>query len=328
MGAGAIGSTIGGRLAETGRDVLLVARGAHARALKDGGLVLAMPDRVLRISVPTVTTDELILTADDVILLAVKSQDTESVLTRLASMPIGERTAGELVPVYCVQNGVSNEDTASRFFTAVHGVGVNIPATHLEPGHVDAEGAPLSGALQVGSYPAGLDPVDLEVVEHLQASGFDAVAHHDVMAWKRAKLLRNVGNALEVLFAVHDDPPLGEADERAVDAIAAAAKEEARACFAAAGLSVVDDDTYAAAIAGRARPTEVAGRPRRGGSTWQSVQRGQGSVETDFLNGEVVRLAKLVGVPTPVNAAIQARMRDAVRGGGHGRLDVSVLQTR
>ena len=31
------------------------------------------------------------------------------------------------------------------------------------------------------------------------------------------------------------------------------------------------------------------------GSTWQSLVRGQGTVETEFLNGEIVRLAAKLG---------------------------------
>ncbi|EDX26561.1 hypothetical protein SSAG_06252 [Streptomyces sp. Mg1] len=40
IGAGAIGATIGGRLAESGREVVLVTRGAHAEALRADGLQL------------------------------------------------------------------------------------------------------------------------------------------------------------------------------------------------------------------------------------------------------------------------------------------------
>ena len=42
------------------------------------------------------------------------------------------------------------------------------------------------------------------------------------------------------------------------------------------------------------------------GSTWQSLARNTGSIETDYLNGEIALLGRLHGVPTPVNAAMQA----------------------
>ena len=51
---------------------------------------------------------------------------------------------------------------------------------------------------------------------------------------------------------------------------------------------------------------EIEGARARGGSTWQSLARGTGTIETDYLNGEIALLGRLHGVPTPVNAALQA----------------------
>ena len=44
----------------------------------------------------------------------------------------------------------------------------------------------------------------------------------------------------------------------------------------------------------------IEGRRRLGGSTWQSLARGT-PVEVDYLNGEIVLLGRLHGVPAPVN---------------------------
>jgi 2-dehydropantoate 2-reductase len=48
----------------------------------------------------------------------------------------------------------------------------------------------------------------------------------------------------------------------------------------------------------------VAGAERVGSSSRQSLLRGAGSIETDYLNGEIVLLGRLHGVPTPVNAGL------------------------
>jgi 2-dehydropantoate 2-reductase len=50
---------------------------------------------------------------------------------------------------------------------------------------------------------------------------------------------------------------------------------------------------------------DIPGHPRGGGSSWQSITRGTGSIETDYLSGEIVLLGRLHGVPTPVNATLQ-----------------------
>jgi 2-dehydropantoate 2-reductase len=78
---------------------------------------------------------------------------------------------------------------------------------------------------------------------------------------------------------------------------------------------VVDDDRYGAEISGYSAQA-VGGRGRVGGSTWQSVARNQGSVETDWLNGEVARLGRLHDVPTPANALLQREVWRLVHEGG------------
>jgi 2-dehydropantoate 2-reductase len=50
---------------------------------------------------------------------------------------------------------------------------------------------------------------------------------------------------------------------------------------------------------------EPTGRLRGGGSSWQSLRRAQGSIESDYLNGEVVLLGRLHGVPTPANELLR-----------------------
>jgi 2-dehydropantoate 2-reductase len=55
--------------------------------------------------------------------------------------------------------------------------------------------------------------------------------------------------------------------------------------------------------------------PRGGGSSWQSIARGTGDIESDFLNGEIVLLGRLHGVPTPANEALQALGNEMARAG-------------
>ena len=49
----------------------------------------------------------------------------------------------------------------------------------------------------------------------------------------------------------------------------------------------------------------MPGHERQGGSSWQSLARGLGSIETDYLTGEIVLLGRLHRVPTPVNDLLQ-----------------------
>jgi 2-dehydropantoate 2-reductase len=63
-----------------------------------------------------------------------------------------------------------------------------------------------------------------------------------------------------------------------------------------------------------------------GSSTWQSLLRHTGSTEVDYLNGEIVQLGRLHGVPTPVNALLQTTIRRlAVEGRAPGTLTADEL---
>jgi len=293
LGAGAVGATIGGRLADAGYDVVMLARGRHAEVMARDGLRLAMPDRAINVNVPIVTDQsELRYDDGDALLLTTKTQDTVAVLEALP-----RRDAA----VFCMQNGVANERMAARRGFDSYGVVVMLPAVFLEPGHVDAQGSPYSGLLDLGRYPHGVDDRATTVASALAASGFVSTPEPTVMRWKYAKLLRNLGNALEALTG-HD---LDERELDVVKQIDARARGEAEECYRAAGIDWASDDEWTSRRGMQVQWTPVEGRDRMGGSTWQSLARGTGGVEADYLNGEIVLLGRRHGVATPVNRMLQ-----------------------
>src|SRR5712691_3233646 len=78
-GAGAIGGAIGGRLFEHGHDVVLIARGAHYQAVRDRGVRHGDPVAETTFAFPVADhPSQVDLLADDVVVLAIKTQDTHS----------------------------------------------------------------------------------------------------------------------------------------------------------------------------------------------------------------------------------------------------------
>ncbi len=64
----------------------------------------------------------------------------------------------------------------------------------------------------------------------------------------------------------------------------------------------------------------------QGGSSWQSLARRSGSIEAEFLNGEIVLLGGLHGVATPVNALLERlAIRAAAEGTGAGTWQIEDL---
>lgn len=308
-GAGAVGGVVGGTLARAGQPVTLVARGAHLDAIRAAGLVLDAGDGRHRIDAPaTDTAAEVGWTDDTVVLLAVKSHQAAAALADLrAHAPTG-------TPVVCLTNGVATEAAVLRLFARTYAVCVMLPATHLEPGVVVASCHPTPAILDVGRFPGGTDATTAAVAADLRAAGIASEERADIMAMKRRKLVMNLGNGVDASFA----------QGAAADELAALAQAEGERVLAAAGLTVAtadEDRERRGAILQRRTDLE-----RRGGSTWQSLTRGTGDSEIDYLAGEVVLQGRLLGLPTPVNEAVVAATRHlAATGGAPRSLDAGAV---
>jgi 2-dehydropantoate 2-reductase len=268
FGAGAIGGAVGARLAESGFEVALIARGPHLEAIRRDGLLFETPVQRMVLKLPAAADPaELGVGArGDVVLLCTKSQDSSTALTML------RLAGGDAVPIVCLQNGVENERIALRAFESVYGAVVMLPAAHLEPGTVLAYGSLLTGIIDVGRYPDGSDELCDTVTGALRASRLDSHPRADIMRFKYAKLLLNLGNAVGALCGP------GERSDQLTER----AREEGRAALTAAGIEF--DAPEVTDLRGRWERLgvkEIGDRPRAGSSSWQSLARGTRAIETD-----------------------------------------------
>jgi 2-dehydropantoate 2-reductase len=284
-GAGGIGCVIGGHLARTGHEVLLVGRPGQVNAINEHGLRLVTPAGTYVLRIPAVTRPALVeFTRDDVVFLCMKGQNTEEALREL-------QLVTRDVPVFCIQNGIRNEAIAGQYFPRVYGAMVRIGADYLTDGEVVARRDP-PGLLIIGRYPQGIDTLAEEVAERLRSAGLLIQLTPDVMPYKWGKLLGNLGNAIDAITGVWGPD---------VESISRAARAELTGLLEQAGISWVSQEALNRQWPEiRMPPRPSAAKPMHS-STWQSLARRQGSVETDFLNGEVVRLAERMGGRVPVN---------------------------
>lgn len=276
-GAGAVGGSVAALLSRAGFDVVIIARGAHLAAIQDQGLLFAYPEgkenlRIAAVSGPS----EIEWREGDVVLLGMKTQDTE----------VAIRGLDPSLPVVCLQNGVANERIALRHFANVYPVCVMFPSTHLQPGVVQANSWPVPGILDIGRYPSGVDSVAEEIAAAFRTAGCHSEPRADIMRWKYRKLLMNLGNAVQAVCVPED-----------VREIARLVRAEGAEVLTAAG---IDPVTEAEDDARRGDQLQVQGS-RGGGSSWQSLQRGTGSIESDYLNGEIVLLGRLNSIDARYN---------------------------
>jgi 2-dehydropantoate 2-reductase len=161
---------------------------------------------------------------------------------------------------------------------------------------------PKPGLFDLGRYPSGSSPVAEALAEALDRAGFDCALRDEVMAYKYGKLLLNTGNMVGAAFGTAARK--GDWGQRA--------RDEAAAVYAAAGIAAADvgDGSDRRDLM---QMTPIPGVVHVGSSSQQSLARGTGSIETDFLNGEIALLGRLHGVPTPVNAALCDAARRMLR---------------
>jgi len=127
LGAGALGSIIGGHLVRAGEDVIFIARGERAAFLQQHGIVVT---GLVDFTVPaTVTTHPHEVQAADVLLVTVKTYDTEAALASLRHLQVHS--------VLSLQNGVLKNEQLAHIFGWEHVLG----AAAVVSGQVLPDGA-------------------------------------------------------------------------------------------------------------------------------------------------------------------------------------------
>jgi 2-dehydropantoate 2-reductase len=326
IGAGAIGGTVGGVLARAGVPTVLIARGRHAEVLATEGITLKTPDGTFRTTVSTAArAGDVRLTDRDVLVFATKTQQLDAALQEWVDQPVHGPdgvigTAGEHLPAMTALNGVVAEEKALRYFRRVFGICVWLPAVHLEPGEVVVRAWPVVGQFHIARWPAALRTSDdADLLAGLAASwtpaGVRVRTPDDVAPWKYNKLLSNLGNAVGAL---------------SVDAagdVVAALRREGENVLRQAGIEFTSFEVSTATRADGPTIRPVPGsNTGPSNSTWQSLSRQTGNVETDFLNGEIVRIAHRHGIEAPLNTALARAARATVQSGlGPGRYSAEQL---
>jgi len=316
MGAGAVGGYFGGRLAQAGHRVTLVARGAHLEALRTGGLRLRSTlgdvhvERLAAVEDPrdaaldapleggppdggTLDGGTLDGGTGDLVLFTVKAQDSVAAAERIAPLV----TAG--TRVLTLQNGVDGVDVLRRRFGDEHvlaGVAY-IEALIAEPGaivHKSPFARVVFGPLVPGDRRAE------EVARALKDAGVETTLEGDpVVAVWRKWLLICAFSGLTALTR----KPIGPVVERPeTRALLRRAMEEIAALAAARGVALPAD-----AVEGAMTFVSETAAPTMTSSLAQDLVAGK-RLELEALNGAASRLGRELGVATPVNDFIYAAL--------------------
>ena len=289
-GAGAVGGYYGGRLAQAGNEVHLLARGQHLAAVRSHGLRVDSVRGDFTVNVPA-TDDPADIGQCDVVLFCVKSYDTGTAAARLSPM-LADGTA-----VVSLQNGVANEEAIAEVIGWPHVVGgaAFIFATIAEPGVISHTGGPAS--LAIGEFGTAGSARVQALASTCQEAGIPTQVPDDVrvVLWgKFAFICAQAG------MTATTGLPLGDIRESDPSwRMFRALVEEAVAVGQAEGVPLPDTivDSHMLAAAGL--------QPDGRSSLYHDLITGH-RMELEALHGTLVRLGAKHGVPTPAADAVYA----------------------
>ena len=288
IGAGAMGSLFGGRLALAGEEVwLLDVWEEHVRTINDKGLSIASPAGDI-VAWPKATTRLEDIGTAELVIVFVKSTATAKA-AETASALLGPETA-----VLTLQNGYGNAETIAAAVGAARVIAGTTAqgATLLGPGRIMHGG---SGETHIGELGGGLTERLQKIAACLTKAGITTIADDNVASLIWGKLIVNVGiNALTGITGLKN----GElADHEETRQVLALAVEEAVRVADAAGVKLPYGNPVEKVLA-----VAVATAENRS-SMLQDLSGGR-VTEIEAINGALVREGERFGVPTPVNGVL------------------------
>ena len=308
LGAGAIGSYIGGRLAAAGEFVSLVARPYQLEAMSDvafrvtdlDGFAANVPSIKLNLAANFQTAYaklSQVARANVVVLLCVKGGATSAAAAEIAACA----DAGTVV--ISLQNGVEN---VARIKTTA-------PQAQVLAGMVPYNVVMKTGAhvhrATAGKVQLETSSQSADIAARFNAAGIRVSVTSDMKSVQWGKLLLNLNNPINALSNV---PLLDELLVRDFRVVLATLQREALSAMACEG--IIPAQLAAASpkamtrilrlpnlIFTRLAPKMLRMDPAARSSMWDDVQKGR-VTEVDDLCGAVVRLAAKNGKAAPVNA--------------------------
>ena len=299
IGAGGVGGGFGAALAKAGGDVTFVARGAHLAAMQANGLKIEGDRGETLINPVRATDDPATIGPVDIVLFSVKLWDVESAGEAIKPL-IGPNTG--VIPL---QNGIDSGDRLVPILGASHVMGgtVGISATIKAPGIIGQTGTFMTMAF--GERDGTLSARGKDLAGLAKAAGISTLFSENiaVQIWEKFILLTAMSGCTAVTRL-----PIGKLrDDPDVFALFESVMRETEAVGRAEGVPLPADVVEKRVAMIKTQTPGVMA------SMAVDLLRGN-RLELPWLAGNVVKLGRKHGIPTPSNAAIFAALKPYANG--------------
>jgi len=292
FGAGALGSVIGGMMAES-HTVSLICRDDHAMEINADGLWLdGMTERR---AFPHASVDPQGLPVQDVVIVTVKSYGTRTALSSIGSL-LSDDTS-----LMVLQNGLPVLRDVKELHPGALVATASLGAQYIGPGHVRLTGL---GEIVVGNPDDDKDQCG-KVIESFRSTGIPICRSPDMTkeVWKKAM----ISSCINPLTAITRKQNSVIVHDRGINGLARSCFEESRRVGMISGHLDPDD-------VGFADVEEVAmATAANHSSMLQDVDRGR-RTEIDSINGEIVRIGSEVGLDVRMNGMLVSLVSAMTRG--------------
>ncbi|MBL6981776.1 MAG: ketopantoate reductase family protein [Anaerolineales bacterium] len=317
LGAGAIGTYVGGSMALAGHEVVFLERPDVAAELKSRGLRLVLEDGEHLIPGPVVVDsleDALASGNFDIVIFALKSYHTQSFIDSLPADHFA------LPTVLCLSNGVDNELALAETLG---------PDKVIAGTVTTAIGRRAAGDIVLerlrGVGVSGKHPLSEKLVTSLDEAGLNAHHYPSAADMKWSKMLTNL--LANASAAILDMTPAEIFANPGLYKLEITQLREALKVMRAQGIGVVDlpsTPVRALAFAVNYLPLSISrplmakavgsGRGAKMPSFHIDLHSGGGRSEVDYLNGAVVREGSKLSIPTPTNSLFTETLLALTRG--------------
>ncbi len=311
VGAGGIGGTVAAFLAAAGEKVTLVDKSApHIEAIRARGLLVDGIFGEQRPVFDRILFPQELKSPLDLVILAVKSQDTEEALAAIAPL------LSEHGTIVSLQNGLNARSIAERVGASrtVGGM-VHMVADHVGPGHVTRF---TEGEFYIGALDENLSDRVQQIATRLSR----AVPTHttdNIWGYIWAK---QIYSCLLVATALVDAPSSEMLRPEWAKRIFVALMGEAAEAALAEGIHLEHYDRLDPKVMLARTKQDLlnafgmlpSGSAKGNSGIWRDIKIRHRKTETEFLTGEVARIGRKHGLPMTINALVTQMVKEIEEG--------------